>query len=197
MLEQTQSERSLNYSLWLNMNPRDVYNLIQQILKLSHKDNKIVLTLALILAIRTMLPPPWGIMFCAASWAVKNAPWMLISYKHFIWSKGYLFNKVWCVSRGHLWLCSEFIDYSDTHVPIPHIPSSSLPLLSPPQSPKWTCLTIQSFHLSILLFSLLAVVLYSTCTGWFGVPLKRNESLLSLCCTCLSSVSSFVHQCFI
>ena len=32
------------------------------------------LTLALMLATKTILPPPWGIMLRAASRAVKNAP---------------------------------------------------------------------------------------------------------------------------
>ena len=46
------------------------------------------LTLALMLATRTMLPPPWGIMLRAASRAVKNAPWTLMSYNRLIRSKG-------------------------------------------------------------------------------------------------------------
>ena len=46
------------------------------------------LTFADMEATRTMLPPPWGIMWRAASRAVKNAPWTLISYKRFIRSKG-------------------------------------------------------------------------------------------------------------
>lgn len=46
------------------------------------------LTFADMEATRTMLPPPWGIIWRAASRAVKNAPWTLISYKRFIRSKG-------------------------------------------------------------------------------------------------------------
>lgn len=45
-------------------------------------------TLALILPTRTMLPPPWGIMFRAASRAVKKAPCTLMSYRRFIRSNG-------------------------------------------------------------------------------------------------------------
>lgn len=45
-------------------------------------------TFALILATRTMLPPPCGIMLRAASRAVKNAPCTLMSYSRFIRSNG-------------------------------------------------------------------------------------------------------------
>ena len=45
-------------------------------------------TLALMLDTKTMLPPPWGIIFRAASRAVKKAPWTLISYNRFMRSKG-------------------------------------------------------------------------------------------------------------